>query len=235
MPATRRIWVASGIAPRRSPVRVRLAPSKSLHRAGLACAERRRAPSAGRSQAAVKRERVRLCAGGPAARHSGLRAVLPIHRQPERDRSIQRTRRGEGQAAHSGCSSLADDRMSPTRVVGATRPMARQRTLGRGGEGRQSGPILNEMLDPCLTPDHICRPERRARRPAFGSSTGVWAMELGGLEPPTSWVRSKALCVNEPRGKRAICSGFLLSNSQAQRSEWSRIAGDTRGFRHSWR
>jgi hypothetical protein len=70
---------------------------------------------------------------------------------------------------------------------------ARYGSSERRGEDRRSGPILNEMLDPCLTPDHISRLERRTRRPAFGSSTGVWAMELGGLEPPTSWVRSKAL------------------------------------------
>jgi hypothetical protein len=43
------------------------------------------------------------------------------------------------------------------------------------------------LLDPGAVAPH------RARTPVleFGSSTGVRGMELGGLEPPTSWVRSR--------------------------------------------
>ena len=38
------------------------------------------------------------------------------------------------------------------------------------------------------------RPRRRFKSPAKSQVAhvqGLWAMELGGFEPPTSWVRSK--------------------------------------------
>ena len=42
----------------------------------------------------------------------------------------------------------------------------------------------------CLTPDRFAESPRPARGAILGSTAGVRAMELGGLEPPTSWVRS---------------------------------------------
>ncbi len=52
-------------------------------------------------------------------------------------------------------------------------------------------PAFAEMLDPCLTPDRNSRHQSGPRRAELGSSTGVREVELGGLEPPTSWVRSR--------------------------------------------
>src|SRR3954467_12293939 len=45
------------------------------------------------------------------------------------------------------------------------------------------------MLDPCLTPALSAGAPRSVRQAILGSTTGVSGMELGGLEPPTSWVR----------------------------------------------
>src|SRR4051794_12563600 len=45
------------------------------------------------------------------------------------------------------------------------------------------------MLDPCLTPALLAEAPSPGRRAILGSAAGISGMELGGLEPPTSWVR----------------------------------------------
>src|SRR3954464_6820236 len=47
------------------------------------------------------------------------------------------------------------------------------------------------MLDPCLPPAPGAEESLIGGKAILGSTAGVSGMELGGLEPPTSWVRFK--------------------------------------------
>ena len=48
-------------------------------------------------------------------------------------------------------------------------------------------------------------------------------MELGGFEPPTSWVRSKGVGEREVARKVLVCSAFLISERRLLKVKYAGI------------
>ena len=58
-----------------------------------------------------------------------------------------------------------------------------------------------------------------------GGEVQAVSMELGGFEPPTSWVRES----------HPICRHSADRSKLEQPRKWAGICGDMRGFGHFWR